>query len=154
MSDDLVALLTIVLFVNPTDVELSVWMGVWGCVHPISMSVLRNGIIFFAVINSTAIYASAADAITVLLFVQLLILVHWVLVLVHFLIGRCARLLCFQLFIYSKIPHLHALPRSYRFFWRLCHLWDMLPHNLKVVQLLLLCPMFLLLLGSNCIQCH
>ena len=31
------------------------------------MSVWRSGIIFFAVINSAAIYASAADAITVLI---------------------------------------------------------------------------------------
>ena len=76
MSDDLVALLSIVLFVNPTDVEFSVCMCVCGCGHPISMSVLRNGIIFFAVIKSAAISASAVDAITVLLFVQLLILVH------------------------------------------------------------------------------
>ena len=65
MSEDLVDLLTIVLFVNPNAVEMSVWMGVWGCGHPISTSVWRNGIIFFAVINIAAIYASAADAITV-----------------------------------------------------------------------------------------
>ena len=65
MSDDFVSLLTIFLFVNPTAVELYVWMGVWGCGHPISMSVRHNGIIFFAMINSAAISASAADAITV-----------------------------------------------------------------------------------------
>ena len=42
-------------------------MGVLGCGHPISMSVWHSGIIFFAVINSAAISASAANVITVLI---------------------------------------------------------------------------------------
>ena len=64
ISSDLVALLTIVLLVNPTAVELSVWIGVRGCCQPISMSVLRSGIIFFAVMHSAAISDSAPGAIT------------------------------------------------------------------------------------------
>ena len=56
-----------VLLVNPIAVELSVCIVVWGCDQLISMSVWRSGIIFFAVINSASISASAADAITVLI---------------------------------------------------------------------------------------
>ncbi len=39
----------IVLFTNPTAVELSVWMGDFGCGQPISASVLRMGTISRAV---------------------------------------------------------------------------------------------------------
>ena len=60
-----------VFFVNPTAIELSVWIGVWGYGHPISMSVWRSGIIFFAVINSAAISASAVDAITFLIICEI-----------------------------------------------------------------------------------
>ena len=67
MSANLVALFTIVLLVKPTAVELSVWMGVLGCGHPISINVLRSGIIFLAVMYNAAISASAADAMTVLM---------------------------------------------------------------------------------------
>ena len=56
-----------VLLVNPTAVELSVCIGVWGCGQPISMSLLRSGIIFLAVIYSAAISASYADAIIVIM---------------------------------------------------------------------------------------
>ena len=55
------------LLVNPTAVELYVWMGVLDCGHHISINVLRNGIIFLAVMYNAAISASAADAITVLM---------------------------------------------------------------------------------------
>ena len=67
MSANLVALFTIVLLVNPTAVKLSVWMGVLGCVHPISIHVLRSGTIFLAVMYHGSISASADDAITVLI---------------------------------------------------------------------------------------
>ena len=60
----MVALLTMVLLVNPTAVELSVCIGDLGCGQPISMSVLRSGIIFLDVMYSAAISASAAEAIT------------------------------------------------------------------------------------------
>ena len=49
ISDNLVDLLTMVLLVNPTAVELSVWIGDLGCGQPISMSVLRSGTIFLDV---------------------------------------------------------------------------------------------------------
>ena len=64
ISADLVDLLTMVLLVNTTAVELSVWIGDLGCGQPISVSVLRSGIIFLAVMYSNAISASAANAIT------------------------------------------------------------------------------------------
>ena len=70
-------------------------MGVCGCVHSISISILRNGVVYFAVIKSAAISASAADAITVLIFEQLLKLFQLVLVLVHFMRGIYELLICF-----------------------------------------------------------
>ena len=56
-----------VLLLNPTDVELSVWIGDLGCGQPISMSVLRSSITFLPVIYSAAISDSAADAKTYLM---------------------------------------------------------------------------------------
>ena len=52
---------------NPTAVELYVWIGDSRCGQPISISVLCSGIIFLAVMYSAAISASAADAITFLM---------------------------------------------------------------------------------------
>ena len=52
---------------NLTAVELSVWIGVRGCGHTISIIVLRSGIIFLAVMYSAAISASASAYITVLM---------------------------------------------------------------------------------------
>ena len=49
------------LFTTPTVVELSVWMGEGGWGHPILMSVWRKVIIYFAVMNSTPKYDSAAE---------------------------------------------------------------------------------------------
>ena len=40
------ALLIMALFVNPTTVELSVWIGDVGCGHTISIRVLRRGTFF------------------------------------------------------------------------------------------------------------
>ena len=70
-------------------------MGVCGCGNPISMSVLRNGIIFFAVIKSAAISAFTADTITVFIIFEIVNIGPLSFFLVHFLIGRYARLLCF-----------------------------------------------------------
>ena len=63
----MVALLTIVLLVNYADVDLSVWIGVLGCGQPISMSVLRSGIISLDVMYSASISASAVDTIIFLM---------------------------------------------------------------------------------------
>ena len=63
----MVALLTIVLLVNPIAVDLYFCIGDWGCGQPISMSVLRSGIIFLDVMYSAAVSASAVYAITVLM---------------------------------------------------------------------------------------
>ena len=52
---------------NPLAVELSVWIGDFGCGHPISSSALRSGIISRAVVYSAASSASAADAMTYLM---------------------------------------------------------------------------------------
>ena len=64
MSKDLMALLMMVLFVNPADVELSVWMNDLGCGHPISSSIFRIGTIVLAVMYGDASSASTADDIT------------------------------------------------------------------------------------------
>ena len=64
MSIDLVLLGTMVLLVTPTAVELSTWMGVFGCGQPISMSVCLMGTNSLAVMKSAANSASAADDMT------------------------------------------------------------------------------------------
>jgi hypothetical protein len=53
-----------VFLTTPAAVELSVWIGLLGWGHPMSMRVWRWGIILRAVINSAASLDSAADAIT------------------------------------------------------------------------------------------
>jgi len=53
----------IVLLVTPTTVELSVWIGVFGCGHPIVMRVCLGGIISRAVTKRAASSDSAAEAI-------------------------------------------------------------------------------------------
>ena len=54
------------LLTYPDAVELSTWIGNFGCGQPISLRVLHSGTITWAVVNSAANSASAADAITVL----------------------------------------------------------------------------------------
>ena len=56
-----------ILLVNPTAVELSVWIGDLVCVQPILISVLRSGIIFLDVMYSFFISASADESITALM---------------------------------------------------------------------------------------
>ena len=63
MYKKLMALFMMLLFVNPFTVELSVWMGDLGCVHPISLSVFRIGTIVLAVMYSADSSTSVADAI-------------------------------------------------------------------------------------------
>ena len=60
-----------VLLLNPTASELSVWIGDLGCGQTISMSVLRSSIIFLAVMYSAATSASADDAITYLMICEI-----------------------------------------------------------------------------------
>jgi hypothetical protein len=55
---------TMVLFVTPTAVELSVWIGLLGCGHPMLMRVCRWQTILRAAIKSAASTASAAKAMT------------------------------------------------------------------------------------------
>jgi hypothetical protein len=55
---------TMVLFVTPTAVELSVWIGLRGCSHPMSMRVCWWGTILWAAIKSVASSALVAKAIT------------------------------------------------------------------------------------------
>ena len=64
MSIDLVCLGTSVLFVTPTAVVLSTWMGDFGWGQPISMSVRRSGTISLAVMKRAASSASAVDDMT------------------------------------------------------------------------------------------
>ena len=61
---DLLALLTMVLLVNITAIELSIWIGGLGCGQPISIGVLRRVILFLAVMYNAAISNSVDDAIT------------------------------------------------------------------------------------------
>ena len=49
-------------WMNPAAVELSVWIGDFGCGHPISSKALRRGIISRAVLYKAPSSASAADA--------------------------------------------------------------------------------------------
>ena len=53
-----------VLFTNPSAVELLTWIGDLGCVHPISFNALRSGTISCAHFKSAAVSASPADAYT------------------------------------------------------------------------------------------
>jgi hypothetical protein len=55
---------TMVLLVTPTAVELSVWIGLRGCSHPMSIRVCRWGTILRATIKSAASLASEAEAMT------------------------------------------------------------------------------------------
>ena len=56
MSIILMWRLTMVSLVNPTAIELSVWIGLLGCGHPISIRVCSNGM------NRAASSVSAVDA--------------------------------------------------------------------------------------------
>jgi len=67
MSSKLRQQTTIVLLTYLLAVELNTWIGNFGCGQPISSRVLRSGTISWAVVNSAANSASAADAITVLI---------------------------------------------------------------------------------------
>ena len=51
-----------VLFANPSAVELSTWIGDFGCAHPISANALRSGTMSCAHLKSAAVSASPADA--------------------------------------------------------------------------------------------
>ena len=55
---------TIVLFVAPAAVELSVWIGLFGCGQPMSIRVWLCGIISLAFMKRAASLASDADAMT------------------------------------------------------------------------------------------
>ena len=61
MSMDLVLHGMMVLLVNPTAVELSHWMGVLGCVHPISMNAWHSGTISLAIVKRPDSSALEAD---------------------------------------------------------------------------------------------
>ena len=61
MSMDLVLHGILFLLVNPTAVELSYWMGVLGCGHPISMRVCRSGTIYLVIVKRPASLALKAD---------------------------------------------------------------------------------------------
>ena len=67
MSADLVAFDWRFFVTNPNDVVLSVWIGVGGCLWPISSTVVRAGIYCRGLIYIAPIYASAAEVITFLM---------------------------------------------------------------------------------------
>ena len=52
------------MLVTPAAVELSVWMGDFGCGHPMAMRVCRWGIISLAVMKRAASSDLAAEAMT------------------------------------------------------------------------------------------
>ena len=57
-------LVAIFLFNTPSDVVLSVWVGVSGCGHPISIKVCLMGTSFCTVIYTAANPASASEVMT------------------------------------------------------------------------------------------
>ena len=61
MSMDLVLHGKMILLVTPTSVELSYWMGVLGCGHPILMSAWRSWTISLAMVKRPASSDSEAD---------------------------------------------------------------------------------------------
>ena len=71
MSIILALLGTMVLFVTPIAVELSVCTGLLGFGHPMSMRVWRWGTISRAAMNNAASSASAAEAMTDLMIVAM-----------------------------------------------------------------------------------
>ena len=64
MSIDLICRFIVVLLVTPTAVELSVWIGDFGCGQPILVRVLRRGTMLFAHMKRPARSASAAEDMT------------------------------------------------------------------------------------------
>jgi hypothetical protein len=62
---------TMVLFVTPAAVELSVWIGLHGCHHPMSTRVCWWETILRAAIKSAASSASAAEAMINLIMVAI-----------------------------------------------------------------------------------
>jgi hypothetical protein len=64
MSIILVLFRTMALFVTPTAVELSIWMGLHGCGHPMSMRVSWWGTILQGTMKSEASSGLAAKAMT------------------------------------------------------------------------------------------
>lgn len=71
MSIALVALGWILFVTTPCAVELSVWMGVAGCLCPISSSVILIGMAAFAFKNTAPNSASAADDMTAFIIVDI-----------------------------------------------------------------------------------
>ena len=130
MSKDLMALLTMTLFVNPAAVELSVWMGDLGCGHPISSSVVRIGTIFLAVMYSATSSASAADAITGLMISA--IVKTATLLLLHLRLRKCVPLPYSSPWFHSGNPRLHVPPVPYRSTWRVCRRLGKLRHSPSV----------------------
>ena len=61
MSMDFILHGMMVSFLTPTAAELSYWMGVLGCGHPILMSAWRSGNISLAMVKRPASSASYAD---------------------------------------------------------------------------------------------
>ena len=72
MSVDLAALGTIILSTNPNAVVLSVWIGVGGCLWPISSSRRRAGIACLEFKYSAPISASAAEVMTFFIILAML----------------------------------------------------------------------------------
>ena len=67
MSMDLVFRGMVVSLVTPTAGELSHWMGVLGCGHPILMSDWFSGTIYLAMVKRPSSSASEADEMTFLI---------------------------------------------------------------------------------------
>ena len=65
MSMDLMCLAKMVLFVTSEYVDFSVWIGDFGCSHPILTRVWRMGTIVLEVMNRPASLALAAEDIKI-----------------------------------------------------------------------------------------
>jgi hypothetical protein len=62
---------TMVLFVTPNAVELSVWIGLFGCGHPMSMRVCWWGAVLRVAVKGAASSASSTKAMTNLIMVAI-----------------------------------------------------------------------------------
>ena len=100
MSEYLIALLMMVLFVKPASVELSVWMGDFGCGHPISTRVFRIVTMVLAVVYRAASSASAADAMIDLMFLAIVNTAPFNGGVGQFQIGKYGPLPCFDILIH------------------------------------------------------
>ena len=109
--------LFIVLFTIPTDVVLSMWIGVGGWGWPSSWSISRMILASWLLMKSAPNYASASDAATSFSMVHVMAIYHWAwyfLLCVVIYQGRNIHWLCFCLGMRWGMRHLSGCWVPYR----------------------------------------